>query len=120
MATNQPLTLQSVQDFFGHTASQPTSQLLNPNTILKMVCESFGVTLKDLQGKKRTQNLVIPRHLAMYLLRNDLDLNLETIGQLLGGRDHTTIMHGIDKVARTINTDTQLRSSIDSIRQAVK
>lgn len=120
MSTDQPLTLEGVQAFFGHAAPQPTSQPLNPNTILKMVCENFGVTLKDLQGKKRTQNLVVPRHLAMYLLRNDLDLNLETIGQLLGGRDHTTIMHGIDKVARTINTDTQLRSSIDSIRQAVK
>jgi chromosomal replication initiator protein len=119
LATSQTLTLTSVQDFFGHTIISPTPTQLNPNSLLKLICENYGITLKELLGKKRTQNLVIPRHLAMYVLRHDLDLNLETIGQLLGGRDHTTIMHGIEKVTRSINSDNQLRSSLDTIRQAV-
>ena len=120
LAEQHPLTLAKVQAFFGHASpAAEQSQPLNPNTILKLVCETYGVTLKELSGKTRTQSLVTPRHLAMYLLRHDLGLNLETIGQLLGGRDHTTIMHGIEKVTRNVSTNPQLRTSLQSIRQAV-
>jgi chromosomal replication initiator protein len=118
LADRQPLTLVKVQSFLGPAAASSINQPLNPNVLLKLVCETYGVTLKELSGKTRTQNLVTPRHLAMYLLRQDLGLNLETIGQLLGGRDHTTIMHGIEKVAKTVTTNDQLRASLQSIRQA--
>lgn len=120
IASAEPLTLAIVQSIFGQptpAAVTPTPMPRNPNALLKLICESYGITLKELISKKRTQNLVTPRQLAMYMLRQDLGLNLETIGQLLGGRDHTTIMHGIDKVAKTLNTDDQLKASLTALRQ---
>lgn len=119
LASPDSLTLSNIQSFLGQPASQPISQPLNPNALLKLICETYGITLKELSGKTRTQNLVVPRHIAMYLLRNDLGLNLETIGQLLGGRDHTTIMHGINKITRSVSTNDQLRASLQSIRQTI-
>jgi chromosomal replication initiator protein len=96
LSSPEPLTLAKVQSFFGNqSVVQPTNQPLNPNTLIKLICETYGITIKEMLGKTRTQNLVVPRQLAMYVLRNDLGLNLETIGQLLGGRDHTTVMYGI-------------------------
>ena len=116
--TGQQLTLPVVQQLLG-PAVTPTSpsRRPNPNDLLKLVCETYGITLKDLVGKKRTANLVVPRQLAMYLLRQDIGLNLESIGQLLGGRDHTTIMHGINKVTSLTSTDDQTRQAINAIRQ---
>ena len=54
----------------------------------------------------------------MYLLRQDIGLNLQSIGQLLGGRDHTTIMHGIEKVSKLAQTDEQTKSTITALRQS--
>jgi chromosomal replication initiator protein len=118
LANPGPLKLADIQVFLGHSQAPATPQPINPNALLKLICETYGITLKELSGKTRTQNLVIPRQIAMYLLRNDLGLNLETIGQMLGGRDHTTVMHGVEKVTRAMVSNDQLRASLQSIRQA--
>ena len=119
LSTNQPITLEAVQGLFAHQQPvAPISRQPNPNEILKVVCETYGVTLKDITGKKRTKNLVDPRQIAMYLLRQDIGLNLQSIGQLLGGRDHTTIMHGIEKVSKLAQTDEQTKSTITALRQS--
>lgn len=119
LSTNQPITLEAVQRLFAHH-HQPASanRQPNPNEVLKIVCESYGVTLKDITGKKRTKNLVDPRQIAMYLLRQDIGLNLQSIGQLLGGRDHTTVMHGIDKISKLAQNDEQTRATITALRQS--
>ncbi len=120
MSTDQPLTLAMAQSLFhktNETTSLPKKQ--NPNQVLKIVCETYGVTLKDITGKSRTQQLVVPRQLAMYILRQDAGLNLESIGHMLGGRDHTTIMHGIDKVRKLVQSDDQTRSALSAIRQVM-
>lgn len=118
LSSDEPLTLAKVQNFIGGPTSVTITQApLSPNALLKLICETYGITLKELLSKKRSQNLVVPRQLAMYILRTDMGLNLETIGQLLGGRDHTTVMHGIDKVAKSVNTNDQLRLSLQQIRQ---
>jgi chromosomal replication initiator protein len=119
LSTNQPINLEAVQRLFAH--QQPpasVSRQPNPNEILKVVCDTYGVTLKDITGKKRTKNLVDPRQIAMYLLRQDIGLNLQSIGQLLGGRDHTTVMHGIEKVSKLAQTDEHTKSTIINLRQS--
>lgn len=119
LSTNQPITLEAVQRLFAHQQpATPVNRQPNPNEILKVVCETYGVTLKDITGKKRTKNLVDPRQIAMYLLRQDIGLNLQSIGQLLGGRDHTTVMHGIEKVSRLAQNDEQTKSTITALRQS--
>jgi chromosomal replication initiator protein len=113
-----PLNLQLVQSILGQAPVSPIHRKqINPNELLKLICETYGITLKELLSKKRTQTLVTPRQIAMYLLRQDLNLNLETIGAMLGGRDHTTIMHGIDKISKLASSDEQTKSAILALRQ---
>ncbi len=93
---------------------------ITPEMILNVVSEHYGIDIRTLQGRGRSRNIVIPRHVAMYLLREETDCSLIDIGNLLGGRDHTTVMHGCDKVSEEINTDARLRSEILSIRERLQ
>ena len=93
---------------------------ITPEMILNVVSEHYGVDIRTLQGRGRSRNIVIPRHVAMYLLREETDCSLIDIGNLLGGRDHTTVMHGCEKVSEEINTDSRLRSEILSIRERLQ
>lgn len=81
----------------------------NPKQILSVICDYFDLTTKDLTGPKRQKELVLPRHIAMYLLSEELKLTVEKIGQLLGGRDHTTVMHARDKIKKLITTDREVQ-----------
>jgi chromosomal replication initiator protein len=81
------------------------------------VCKYYRVDAKALRGKTRGKEIVGPRQVAMYLLREDLDLALTEIGRELGGRDHSTVMHGCDKVATDIEADAQLRKDVGTIRE---
>ena len=93
---------------------------ITPEMILNVVSEHYGVDIRTLQGRGRSRNIVIPRHVAMYLLREETDCSLIDIGNLLGGRDHTTVIHGCDKVSEEINADSRLRSEILSIRERLQ
>lgn len=90
---------------------------ITPEVILRQVADFYSVDLKLLQGRSRSRNIVVPRHVAMYLLREETDSSLVDIGQLLGGRDHTTVMYGYEKVEKEIETDQRLRQEIMTIRE---
>lgn len=88
----------------------------NPNEIMKAVCKYYNVNKSDIKGRRRTKNIVIPRQIAMYLLRTMTDTPLVSIGELLGGRDHTTVMHGADKIASLIQEKPRTRQDIENIK----
>jgi chromosomal replication initiator protein len=75
------------------------------------------VGIQQLKGDRRTKTLVIPRQILMHLLRNDLRLSLDEVGRLLGGRDHSTVMHGDEKIKSTIKSDPQLQQQLQEIKQ---
>src|SRR6185295_3974930 len=81
----------------------------NPETILGAVAQHFGVSLDDLRGKARNQKIVAPRHLAMYLLREDARLSYPHIGTLLGGRDHSSVVHAVEKMTAEMERDAPSR-----------
>jgi chromosomal replication initiator protein len=87
--------------------------------VLKAVCAEFGVAEKDLLGRQRKREIVRPRHVAMYLLREETESSLVEIGRTLGGRDHTTVLHGIEKIETDLATDNQLRSRLIAIQEAL-
>lgn len=89
---------------------------ISNNAILQEVANFYGVDLRALQGRGRSRNIVIPRQVAMYLLREETDSSLVDIGKALGGRDHTTIMYGCDKISENQNTDSRLRQEVNTIR----
>ena len=92
---------------------------LTPETILSTVAKHYGLSEKELTGRSRTRAISLPRQLAMYLIREETRTSLPQIGQFLGGRDHTTIMHGYDKISTQIETDQQLRRDWLAIKQTL-
>ncbi len=84
--------------------------------ILREVAEFYGVDLRAMQGRGRSRNIVVPRQVAMYLLREETDSSLMDIGQMLGGRDHTTVIYGCEKIGEEINSDSRLRQEVVTIR----
>jgi len=85
--------------------------------LLKVVSEYFDISLDDLTGQSRRRELVVPRQITMFLMREELDSSYPTIGQELGGRDHTTAMHAYAKIKRDFDTDERIRQDIGSLKQ---
>ena len=96
--TGAPITLEMVQYALKDIVAMRV-QAVNMDNIRKVVAEYYDITVKDLMGRKRTRNIARPRQVAMALSRELTGDSFPDIGQSFGGRDHTTVMHGCDKVA---------------------
>ncbi len=95
----------------------PQGGALTPDRILAAVASHFGVDQAQLQGRGRSRQVALPRQVAMYLIREETDASLPQVGKLLGGRDHTTVMYGYDKIAELMETDEALRRQVFAIRE---
>ena len=102
--TGAPVTLEMVQYALKDIVAMRV-QAVNMDNIRKVVAEYYDITVKDLMGRKRTRNIARPRQIAMALSRELTGDSFPDIGQSFGGRDHTTVMHGCDKVAQLRATD---------------
>jgi chromosomal replication initiator protein len=90
-----------------------------PLEIVKEVCNFYHLTPKDVRGGGRKQSLVVPRHIAMYLLRVDYQLPLEEVGAIFSNRDHTTVMHAVDKITERLKDSESLRMDVSAIRKVI-
>jgi chromosomal replication initiator protein len=81
------------------------------------VAKSFGISMEALLGRNRSHEVVLPRQVAMYLLREEANISLPQIGEALGGRDHTTVMYACEKVADMMERDDHLRRQVFQIRE---
>ncbi len=88
------------------------SQPAKPTRIMQVVCSMCGVDVKAVTGKRRTRLIARPRQLIMYLLRQHTSLSLAEIGQQLGGRDHSTVLHAVNKIAQLQEDDPETRSQL--------
>ncbi|MEP7136558.1 MAG: chromosomal replication initiator protein DnaA [Chloroflexota bacterium] len=88
-----------------------------PGKIIELVAKEWQTTVEALLGRDRSQKIAQPRQVAMYLMRKETDASLPMIGQVLGGRDHTTVMYAIEKIAGEIETKTELRKRVVNIKQ---
>jgi chromosomal replication initiator protein len=91
-----------------------------PGEVVDAVCRATGVLRTDLESKQRDRRVLLPRQIAMYLLREDTDLSLSEVGTLFGGRDHTTVLHSYEKVAAALERDERLRATIKTIREGLR
>jgi chromosomal replication initiator protein len=99
--------------------SGPRRVQLTPQSIIACVAKYFSLSMEHMTGKGRDKTVVLPRQIAMYLVREETNASLEQIGQLLGGRDHTTVMHGWDKISGAVQEDHQLRNDVLAIRSTL-
>lgn len=92
---------------------------LTIDRIQQLVCDYYNVSIEDMKGKRRDKHIVFPRQVAMYLVREETPSSLPVIGQTFGGRDHTTALHSIDKIANELKEDERLRYDIEAIRERI-
>jgi chromosomal replication initiator protein len=89
---------------------------LRPLEVIRGVSDHFGINVKLLRGTGRAQKIVVPRHIAMYLLRVDYRLPLMEIGELFSNRDHTTVMHAVEKITQQLHESETLRLDLGEVR----
>lgn len=117
---NLPFTPELASALLGtnNEASQP-QKIVKPKEVVNAVASHFEIKLSELTGPRRVKQLVVPRQILMYLLRNELKLPLMEIGRLLGGRDHTTIIYGVEKVTHLLPESEDMRVDIAGIRKSL-
>lgn len=95
----------------------PQRTNIDAEAIIRAVAEKYDISTESLLGRSRSRNIALPRQIAMYLLREEANLSLPQIGEALGGRDHTTVMYGCEKIADLLETDDKLRRQLIEIRE---
>jgi chromosomal replication initiator protein len=117
---SQTVTLEIAQQQLKDTITSSKQTNVSVDIIIRTVAEHFSLTPTDLRSKKKSQNIVHPRHLAMYIIRDLTELSTTDIGQFFGGRDHTTVMNAIDKIEKRIISDPTEDTTIQSLKRLIK
>ena len=112
---NKELTPEDISKYIGISRKRRQKRL-RPKDVIDSICEKYEVSRKDIFGERRTVKVVLPRQIAMYILRTDLNLSLVEVASILKRKDHTTIMHGVDKIENLIGVDLQIKDQIAEIR----
>ncbi len=94
-------------------------KIITIEQVQRTVCDFYRVTLSDLKAKNRTTAVAFPRQVAMYLARHLTRASLADVGRAFGGRDHTTVLHGVDKIHALMQGDAKLRKAIDGLIQGI-
>lgn len=102
------------------TGGKSLSSTLNEQKIINVVSDYYNLTPSQLTGRIRTGQIALARHIAMYLIRITLDIPLKKIGDMFGGKDHTTVMSAIQKVDNGLKNDGELKSAIEELQKRVK
>ena len=97
--------------------ARPNTKNISPKKVVRIVSDYFNIDSLDLLGKKRVKEIVYPRQILMYLLRHLLKHSLPQIGDELGGKDHTTVMHGVKKIEILLKTDSGVEGDLREIRR---
>ena len=117
--TNKSVNLEVAQQLLKDTFSSPKQANVSIENIIRVVSDYFHISHVDIKGKKRTQNIVQARQIAMYIAREVTDYSTTEIGQEFM-RDHTTVMHANEKIKAQLLTDPTLDSTIESLKRSIK
>lgn len=115
----QSIDIELAEELLKDHITKDTPKEITPEYIIGVVAEHFGITNIEIASQKKNKEIVYPRQIAMYLCRTMTDAPLKNIGEALGGRDHTTIMHGIDKISTDLRTNEQLKSTIELLQKKI-
>lgn len=119
MNRDEEITIATAEEAMRDIISPNTPKKITPEFIIEVVSNQFNISAADISSKKRNQEIVMPRQIVMYLCRELTDIPLTTIGKILGNRDHTTIIHGYNKILEEINKDENLSNSIETIKKII-
>ncbi len=112
---NVEITLDNAREALKDIIYPDQTQTVSPKMIATVVCEQYGVRYSMVASRKKNAECVVPRQVIMYLCREYTDATLDSIAHLLGKKDHSTVMHGVDKIRQDLRTNSELRSNVDII-----
>ena len=118
--TKKPVTLETAQQQLRDVFGAPKQNNVTIETIQKVVADYFSLSYTDLKGKKRTKAISFPRQLAMYIAREITEYSTTELGMEFGGRDHTTVMHGCQKIEERIKAEPSLETTIQKLNKMIK
>ena len=113
------INLELAEDALKDLISPNNEREVTPELIINIVSEHYNITPIDIVSQKRNRDIVYPRQIVMYLCRELTNVSLQQIGKNLGGRDHTTILHGCDKIVSDIKTNETFKNTIDIIKKKI-
>ena len=116
---NVDITLDATERILNDVSPEQTRASIDPMRILSEVADYFGLRVDDLLARSRKKNVAIPRQVAMYLLIHEIGLPPTQVGRLLGGRDHSTVIHGAGKINGEMNEDSELRHDVQAIKESI-
>ncbi len=114
--SNTTPTLEDAKNLLGGIMAGPGRKVVKPSEIIREVCSQFSIKREDLFGRKRTREIVLPRQVLVYLLREELDIPYKQIGDEIGGRDHTTVIHDYNKLKKLLLSNELLDEEITEIK----
>jgi chromosomal replication initiator protein len=114
-----PISVDLAQAVLSNVLYNPKRRAITPERIAQAVSEYYGVDLEALRGQKRDRAIVVPRQIAMYLMRAETDVSLMRIGAELGGRDHSTVLHACDKIDREASDNEDFRRELAAVREMI-
>jgi chromosomal replication initiator protein len=114
-----PIGIELAQAVLSNVLYNPKKRQVTPERIARAVSDYYSVPMDALQGQKRDKAIVMPRQIAMFLMREETDVSLLRIGAELGGRDHSTVLHACDKINREVAINDELRREIAAVRELI-
>ena len=118
--TVRPITLELAEEALRDQINPDAPREITLPYILEVVSDHFGIRTSDIISKKKDAEIVFPRQIVMYLAKELTQTPLKNIGQFLGGRDHTTVLHGKRKIEEQLQSDESLRSVMEVLRKKIK
>jgi chromosomal replication initiator protein len=116
--TSREMSVDLAQEVLGELWGEE-EKIISIDHIQRRVCDFFGLKLSDLKAKNRTRAIAFPRQVAMYLARQMTHSSLSEIGRAFGGKDHTTVLHAVDKIQTLMQEDPKLHKTIDGLIQSI-
>ena len=110
---NEPITVEIAEEALKDLISPDAKREVTPEMIADIVANHYHITMDDLKSKKKNKEIAYPRQITMYLCRQHTDVPLQTIGNILGKRDHSTVLHGIEKIEKDIASNPSMKNTID-------
>ena len=115
----QPITLELAEELLRDHITPSERKEITSELIIEVVAEHYNLKTSDLASVTKKKTIAYPRQIAMYLCRELTNVPLVTVGELLGGRDHSTVIHGCEKISTELQTNEQLKSTIESLRKKI-
>lgn len=115
----EPISLELAKEAIRQSATVENKEVMTTAGIIETVCNFYNVRKEDVLGRKKNKELVEPRQICIYLINDLMSLPLVTIGQAMGGRDHTTVIHARNKITELIATDPRIATEVNDLKNMI-